>query len=378
MKILYTFFLVIIFPFIVHSQNLVPNPSFDDYRGRRTTMRPWRMINTVDYFVYDEAKADKPLRTKIKDKNFVLRPARTGKAYTGIRYWPRYYEYLIVELSEKLEKDERYYFEMYVVLSEHSNCYLRSLGVSFYSFIPPYSQTSAVREFRPQIEVYRHHGIKPDSAGWVKISDVFTAIGRERFMTIGNFSINNRTRFKKRKLSSFIKREAYYCIDDVALYKLDSLGRPIKEKVRDEDEIIAENNPIFNLQLTDCVEPYYKQIEFPPSSYELTYESYKKLAHIIGFMNKQTNVKINIVGFASKEESSNYERLAQRRANSVLIFLTGNRVLKDRIKLFYSTSVCDIDDDIKSDNLCHYAKILFNCDKDDVKAMESEYFNFIK
>ena len=171
-------------------------------------MFPWQMINTVDFFVYDETKQQQILKTKIKDKNFKLRPAHSGKAYVGFRYWPRYSEYIVVELLKPLEAEQQYYFEMYMSISQHSNAYLRSIGCSFYHFKPPYAQKDGIIDFPPQFQVYKRGGLI-DTTEWFKVAGVFSAEGGERFMTIGNFTKYNNEKFKRRKFG-FGKREAYY------------------------------------------------------------------------------------------------------------------------------------------------------------------------
>jgi len=366
----------------LQAQNLVPNPSFEDSRGKRPSMSPWQMINTIDYFIYDESKKDQAIKSKIKDKNFKLRPARTGKAYVGLRVWPRYSEYLVVELLQPLEADKQYYFEMYICLSNHSNAYLRSIGASFYTFKPPYSQKSGIFDFPPHITIYKHYGLI-DTTDWFKVAGVFTAEGGERFMTIGNFSRNNTEKFKRRRFG-FGKREAYYYIDDVALYKLDDFGFPLYEapssdtlkSVAYKHENSNQNKGTFD------VEHYYKIIGFPSGSFELTYESYQKLAYVVNYLLSNPLVQIYIIGYAGTNDNSvddEMVKLAQRRARNVSNFISGNKINKSRIHVNYSVSNCQ--DPNKSDQQivipCNSVEILFSNDTEDMKRVNSPFFNLM-
>jgi len=367
MKLLIALILFSTFLYASFAQNLLPNPSFEDRRGNRQSMHPWQMINTIDYFIYDESKVGQVLRTKIKDKNFKLRTARTGTAYVGLRVWPMYSEYIVIQLPEPLGKDAKYLFEMYVVLSPHSNSYLKSIGMSAYSFKPPYAQRSANQDFPPQFVVFNKYGIGNDK-DWTKVAGVFTAQGGERFVTIGNFSLKNKNKFKRRK-PSFKKREAYYYIDDVALYKLDQFGYPIYGDTVAE-EIVMNNPNASTLDMSnEKPDIYYRTITFPPLSSELNYEAYLKLAYIIDYMNTNPEIHIKITGFTAQNEiPETYTQdeinqlnalLSTQRVKTIYNFLTGNRINRNRIYLYYSKNICQlhINEDVYYD--CKRAYIEF-------------------
>ncbi len=380
LKVLIPVLLLTISGYLLSAQNLIPNPGFEDLRGKRPSMYPWQMINTVDYFVYDESKKEQELKTKIKDKNFKLRPARTGKAYIGFRYWPRYSEYIIVELLKPLEKEKQYYFEMYMSISQHSNAYLKSVGCSFYPFKAPYTQKTGIIDFPPQFEVYKHTGLI-DTTEWFKVAGVFTAEGGERFMTIGNFTKYNHEKFKRRKFG-FGKREAYYYVDDVALYKLDDYGFPIySEPLPDtlmNDTTISVNDSI---DQENKIESYFKNISFPPGSSELTYEAYQKLGVIVEYLNHNPSVTIWIIGHAGNSDNADETgqiKLSQKRARKIYIFLTGNKINKNRIVLKHSINSCT-DQSIDPNSLlpCNSAEILFSDDTGDIRNLNSPDYQIV-
>jgi len=357
-------------------QNLVPNPGFENMRNKRHSMTPWQMVNTIDYFIYDEAKKDQKLKTKIKDKNFKLRPARTGVAYVGLRVWPRYSEFLIVELLHNLEAGQQYYFEMYMCISAHANAYLRSIGVSFYSFRPPYSQKNGIYDFPAHIDIYKYQGII-DTTDWVKIAGVFTATGDERFMSIGNFSRNNRDKFKRRKFG-ISKREAYYYIDDVALYKLDEFGYPI---ISTSNPLVSNdslNDNLYDNPALKEIDDYYRTISFPPGSSDLTYEAYQKLGFIVEYLTQHTDVSIHIIGQSGQIDNQDVNeqiKIAQKRARNTGMFLTGNRINKNRLTFAYSVS------ENKDENITiqhNSTEILFSNDPGDQKKIKARKFRIIE
>jgi OmpA-OmpF porin, OOP family len=360
------------------AQNLVPNPGFENPRNKRPSMFPWQMVNTIDYFVYDESKKGQIVKSKIKDKNFRLRQARTGVAYVGLRVWPNYTEFLIVELHSPLEKSKQYYFEMYVSISSHANSYLKSLGVSFYSFKPHYAQKQAVWDFPPQIRIYKPQGIAADSTGWVKLAGVFTAEGGERFMSIGNFSRNNADKLKRR-FFGLGKREAYYYIDDVALYKLDESGFPITSPPDSlQATLLSAQTTSYDFIRDKAVDDYYRTVHFPPGSAELNNEAYQKLAFVIEYLIQKPDVSIHIIGLSANNDNHNIEeqiRLAQRRARSVSMFITGNRINKNRLFLAFNISGCN---EQGTNNVCSSAEILFSDDPDDQIRIREKNFNLMQ
>ena len=54
----------------------------------KTTLKPWKKLNTADYFVYSTSKKIQDVN-KIRFENYILEPAHTGNAYAGLRFWPK-------------------------------------------------------------------------------------------------------------------------------------------------------------------------------------------------------------------------------------------------------------------------------------------------
>lgn len=326
------------------AQNLVPNGSFDDTKGSRPSMKPWKKINTVDFFVNADDKRYKEVNAAKNDRNYILRKPRTGKAYVGLRVWPRYNEYLQVQLIRPLEKDRAYAFEMYITPSRYCNSYLKKIGASFYSYRAPYSTRQGKEDFPPQVEMYRPFGIR-DTADWIRINGVFIAKGGEKIMTIGNFDVSPGAKFK-RKAFSFSKREAYYYIDDISLYELDQNGVPIRDSIAyklahpdsDGDGIINELDTIepdndSNAAFAD-LDSNITHIYFQENSFKLDDPSYRKLAILTEFLYENPKVTIRIDAFSAPGELDGQEmKLAEKRAKAIHLFLTGNKITKERIEL---------------------------------------------
>ena len=319
----------------LRAQNLVPNGSFDDTKGTRPTMKPWKKLNTVDFFVNAEDRRYKEVNAAKNDRNYILRKPRSGHAYVGLRVWPRYNEYLQIQLRRPLTEGKAYSFEMYITPSRYSNCYLKKIGASFYPNRPPYTTRAGREDYPPQVETYRPFGVR-DTAEWFRINGVFIAKGGEKIMTIGNFSTTPREKFKRKKFS-FNKREAYYYIDDIAVYELDDKGMPIMDSLayvmslqdsldNDSTDLIASTFAGLDSNITN--------IYFEENSAKLDEAAYRKLGILTEFLFENPNVVIRVETYASPGEMDGQElKLSEKRAKAVFIFLTGNKIDKDRIAL---------------------------------------------
>lgn len=329
--------LIILQGAVLHAQNLVPNGSFDDTKGTRPSMKPWKKINTVDFFVNADDKRYKEVNAAKNDRNYILRKPRTGRAYVGLRVWPKYNEYLQVYLYRTLTEGKAYAFEMYITPSRYSNCYLKKIGASFYSHRAPYSTRDGRESFPPQVEMYRPFGIC-DTAEWIRINGVFIAKGGEKVMTIGNFSTAAGDKFKRKKLS-FKKREAYYYVDDISVYELDMNGVPIKDSLAyiaslQQDSMLLDSLDNEMSSSFAGLDSTITHLYFTEDSWKLEEASYRKLAVVTEFLFENPSAKIIVESYASPGEYDGQEmKLAEKRAKSVYLLLTGNKVDKDRIEL---------------------------------------------
>lgn len=337
-------FVLIIFSNIF-SQNLVPNPGFEEKKGNKYLFKPWQKINTIDFYVNAPGVKVKDVNPYRNYKTYILREARTGYAYAGLRVWPKYHEFLVVPLKEPLKAGVAYSFEMYVTPSRYANCYLKTLGASFYPTKVNYLSWRAMEDYPPQVQIFMPRGIRSvDSLEWIRINGVFIAEGGERYLTIGCFTKQTRKKMI-RKHFSLKRRDAYYYVDDVGLYELDENGLPILDahaKVNTDSLLSMENNHN-HLQDTSTSLSIYilgknnlpdelKELYFEENSFKLTREHYDKLSVIVEFLLENPSISIEIKGFAAPGEANGKEfHLSEKRVKSVAHFLNGNRIAYSRI-----------------------------------------------
>lgn len=297
------------------SKNLIPNPSFEEHKGKGADIKtaiPWKGVGTVDYFL----KPEKRDTSKYKG-------ARTGIGYAGLRFQADYKEYMHVKLLEPLDKGQVYHFKMYVRLLESNNVTvtIKQLGAYFsdYEF-----KVGMVFEEDGLVDTTYNKGIS-GTLNWILIQGDYKAHGGEKYVIIGNFRTKMKDDFvKKNKWSLFEFKEAYYYLDDISLKK---------KKVPFDSASVLRNEiknalPVFPdiFKVGEKVE--IKKIEFVKGTGTLTQSSYKFLDNVVNTLNQHPFMAIEIVGHVDNEGSDgNNKKLSKERAKEVYEYLKSQDVI---------------------------------------------------
>lgn len=217
----------------VHAQNLIPNPSFEQYslcpQERNDGIMPdnWMQptSGTSDYFNVCAPVRNNIEVVSIPNNYFGNQTARTGNAYAGLYFSVAtqgidagYREYIQIQLPGRLYAGMKYDFEMYVSLAEASNYAGNNLGI-YFSANKIAQSSNTVLNVVPQITA---PGYITDKNSWTKISAKLIAQGGEQFITIGCFNTNNSNFIQQVPLTNGFtqapnRRVCYYYIDDVSL-----------------------------------------------------------------------------------------------------------------------------------------------------------------
>lgn len=218
-------------------ENLVPNPSFEEYnicpsgivgRYERKLIPDWVVPSrgTPDYFNRC-GKTDACV-----PKNFAgVAKANSGVAYCGIilrKNFTRdnkitgekaeiYREYIQAELNAELVKGKKYKVKFNVCNSSNSRFAVDAIG-AYISVERPKATHDEVLEFIPQIDNPRGKYIS-NRDYWVAIEGIYEAQGGEKFITIGNFNNNFSTNYIMMDGKSDFNY-AYYYIDDVSVVEV--------------------------------------------------------------------------------------------------------------------------------------------------------------
>ena len=226
------FFLII----KVHSQNLVPNPSFEDTLhcptngGQLSNSFGWinpssSSNSTPDY--YNSCTTFSGIGVPTNGAGF--QNAKTGNAYSGFyafnKGFPNAYEYIETMLSDTLKKDTTYCVSFYLSLAEISGYCTNNIGVYFSNTLV--TTTNVILLVTPQL--VNTTTVLSDKIQWMKVEWQYTASGGEKYITIGNF--NSTGTSDTLYVGGSFPDGSYYYLDDVYVGKCDTAQATNKSSI---------------------------------------------------------------------------------------------------------------------------------------------------
>ena len=232
-KLALAFFLSFLALSAIGQQNLVPNPSFEEYTscpdsyGDLPLAAPWfqPFILASSCELFAECCVSSTY-CSVPSNTFGSQYGRTGKAYSGIGFWAadiEVREYIEVKLMAPLKTGKKYCVEFYVSLGETCNYGIANIGAYFSpdSVLDDPPLVNPLLPNTPQIN--NPNGPIIEKNNWVLISEEFIADGGEQFMIIGNFFSDANTTIQHTGDSSNMNY-TYYYIDDVSVTCCDVNG----------------------------------------------------------------------------------------------------------------------------------------------------------
>lgn len=193
--------LTLIFSFISllsFSQNLIPNPSFEQYKlcptgngfGEINKLENWyEVYSSADYYNCSAG---------IPGNSFGSQYAKTGNGYIGFANG----ESIGVKLLNPLETGKDYLVEFYVSLADDYGIATKDIGIHF-------SRDSICVYSNPEgnLQIKNLDLVISDSVGWTKISGIYNSKGCEKYLAL-----------------IIDAPYSYYYFDDISVKCADSLG----------------------------------------------------------------------------------------------------------------------------------------------------------
>lgn len=330
------------------AENLVVNPSFEDAQSRKIRRigdiekaEGWSSAtgNRADLFSSEAGAPD----VLTPDNIYGREEAKSGSNYAGIiAYSYREKEnrsYLTSQLSTSLKKGMRYKVQFYASLAELSKYSANRLGVHISKKgigtddkIPAIIAETHIEH--PKKEVF------DGMYGWDLVCGEFVATGKEKYITIGNFSedgdiINGRAR-KPRDMTGKQIIAAYYYIDDVSVQLLGP-NETCDCDYGDESQHVAstvyQRSPEITKDMTLSAKVNQYNIYYAGGRYDVKVDGEKTLDILTAMMEEDSNIKIQISGHmdATEASSATDNVLSMRRAEYVKKLLEERGIAGDRL-----------------------------------------------
>ncbi len=311
------------------SQNLIRNPSFEAFESCPDRLgnfdidvRFWSTPTegSTDYFNACSPEMGTP-------ENFNGRQdANFGKGYAGLYlYAPDdYREYLQGELIETLVKGKKYQVSFYVSLAERSDFAIKEFGVLFSDKklqIPIKKELSKGQLYKIKGNTYNYLEIGysifySDTKDWVLVHSEFEAKGTEKYLTLGNFKNNGRTR--KFQIKKGAKQGGYYYVDMV---NVSVIGTSVAT-----DHVGFRT---FELDKTHV----FQNILFPFDTFQLSGPAKADIHKLFVLLSQDESLQITIDGHTDNIGASSYnQRLSNFRAKAVADYLIDLGVAPQNIK----------------------------------------------
>lgn len=328
--------------------NVVPNPGFEesnrlycgwtqDVAKLNANLVGWHSPTqtTPDHF---STKNDASCWAHPSKHSKGKQSPHSGNAMVGIKIYgkgntPTYWhEYLQTELPEPLQAGTRYIAECWVLRAVRSNDASNNIGMLF-TDVPVSTRDCLPLYMTPQVNEE-----KVVKGGWHKVSGVFEATGKERYLLIGNFYGDEVTTHERQPEG---ERGAYYYIDDVnvriapanaALTPKPKAStppppRPVAPPHASSKEVdIHAVEPAVGTRIRlDNV-----QFEFDKATLLPGFE--KELDKLVDLMTDFPFLRVEIEGHTDDQGSDTYnEKLSHDRAKAVADYLVQKKVEAKRI-----------------------------------------------
>ena len=208
----------------VHAQNLVKNPSFENYiqcpvgfglfNGYVKDWFGFTGTNTSSYF-----HSCAPLPNSVPQNIFGNQNAFSGNAYACINVFswsfdPNHRSYVEGNFQSVLKKDSIYCITYYVSLCDFSLGAIKNIDAHLSDTLLDWNNGIyyLILNISPQI---KSNQLLNDSIGWIKVNGLYKAHGGEQYITIGNFLPDAQTTVISFQPGNPIRIDYY--IDDVSV-----------------------------------------------------------------------------------------------------------------------------------------------------------------
>lgn len=292
--------------FSSQGQNLVPNPSFEDYE-----FLPGLMCQSgLDFeraikhwIVPNEASTDL-INPRTRSKNLSTCVPRSGKNMAGIvtngDFWT---EYVGVRLKDSLVVGTEYYVEFWVSMpSFYSKKKPVAMALNDYFGVwfgkRQYHYNKRILTGKPQVPATASSFVEPEK--WTKVHGTFVAEEPHTYLYLGQF-------FEQNMDSEMAI--GYLFIDDVYVEAFSSQAVDFEPS-----RYYKIDGGIASIMM--------ENIYFETDRHELLSESYVELDKLVNILNKNPGLKLNIQGHTDSEGSADHNQsLSERRAKSVVEYL---------------------------------------------------------
>ncbi len=241
------------------SQNLVPNPSFEQY----TDCNNPYVSNSIYWCAVMNGGSLPACLTPCQVNSYIRSPrqyadacfqsyqtVRTGFVYSSFGIYTQSTQqesgHSQVKLIDTLKAGKTYCVTYYVSMLNNAKYSLDKLGAlltptPFPCYVPGDPTVAIAGLYTPQVVSTPSIALE-DTLGWMEISGSFTAVGNEAYLTLGDFFLHNQ-HYIKNSYPSNCNGLAEYYVDDVSVEEVQIAKAKNDTLIMQGDTTIIGNNP---------------------------------------------------------------------------------------------------------------------------------------
>lgn len=344
-------------------ENLIPNPIFKDIakkvksEGQIDLATSWTSptLAPADLYISDTKNA----LIGVPNNGYGEEKAMEGDNYAGfVAYGYKGKEsrsYLQTKLKSKLEAGKEYCVTFHVSLADLSKyatnylgAYISKDAVSANNTDPMLFEAQIVRK---KLTVYEKQFY------WVPVCGKYKAAGDEEYITIGNFTPDEKLTLAKvkrpRGFTSPQTYDAYYYIDNVSVVALEekekcdcdaipglesaeTVNRNFNSETNAQNKTKIISSYGIASDSTNASAPIDKNtkeliVSFDPKSFSIVGETTKLLDNLVVILKESPTTKISIAGYFDASEKE-IEKLDAKRVMSVYKYVVSKGIKADRVK----------------------------------------------
>ena len=286
-----------------------------------------------------------------------------GNVYAGIvAYKPGKLagerSYITIQLMQgkepvTLKKGLTYCIEYAVSLGESSKFACNNLGAYLSKDAPGNGEAGAIYMAGDHVMKAQLNKVYNGFFGWEKVCNTYTAKGDEKYITIGNFDLNDKTQFQAVKKPKDAEADplthAYYYIDNIIVRLVDSPtecacfnAKP--PKIEDGfSTLVFDKTPEINDKMNTEKKIAAQTIYFRAGKTSLTENARVNLDFIIAQMNANPAMKLEVEGhndgleIKAGAENEDYLDMDRKRVAAAVKYLTNNGIAEERIVKSYKS-----------------------------------------
>lgn len=342
--------------------NLVPNHNFQTAnkktkeKGQINMASPWISPTLAQADLY--LKSSKNSLISIPANSYGSEDPMEGDNYAGFLAYsykakvPR--TYLQVKLTQQLKEGEEYCVTFHVSLADLSKFATNYIG-AYLSNDAVSANNDGILQFEPQI-VSRRLSVYEKQFYWTPICAKYKAKGGEEYLTIGNFTPEEKLKITKVKrpqgFNSPQTNDAYYYLDNVIVvsakdvekcdcdfipgvddmetvnstFKSDATS--LENKVKIIDSYGSSTTTVGSTSDTKKGENF--TILFESKKIDLSAKATKDIDQLVDFMKANPTIKVMLAGYIDESEKSE-DKLDGRRVGAVYKYIVSKGVVKENV-----------------------------------------------